>query len=201
VSATPEGEALLHHASRAFSNLQRGLDAVCVTGPQALRLHCAPSFAGQWLPPRLAGLFAAFPELDLRLLADPQYPLFPSDQYDADILYGDPRQAGLIVVPLGIDQIAPMCAPSLFGRINTPADLRAMPLIESEHCRIRWSDWFEAHGVVPPAPRGPRFDRSSLTRWRRLWTALGLRSTQSASPNANCATTGWSFLWPGGRGR
>jgi LysR family transcriptional regulator, glycine cleavage system transcriptional activator len=32
-----------------------------------------------------------------------------------------------------------------------------------EHCRIRWSDWFEAHGVVPPAPRGPRFDCSSLS--------------------------------------
>jgi DNA-binding transcriptional LysR family regulator len=163
VLPTPEGETLLPHVARAFSDLQRGLDAVCLTGPQSLRLHCAPSFAGQWLVPRLAGLFEAYPALDLRLSADPNYPHFPSDLFDADILYGDPRQTGLTVISLGPDQIAPMCAPSLVGRIHTPADLRAMPLIESEHCKIRWPDWFEAHGVVPPAPRGPRFDRSSLS--------------------------------------
>jgi len=122
VLPTPEGETLLPHVARAFSDLQRGLDAVCLTGPQSLRLHCAPSFAGQWLVPRLAGLFEAYPALDLRLSADPNYPHFPSDLFDADIIYGDPRQAGLTVISLGPDQIAPMCAPSLVGRIHAPVD-------------------------------------------------------------------------------
>ncbi len=163
VTTTPAGETLLHHVARGFGDLQRGLEAVCLAGPQSLRLHCAPSFAQQWLMPRLARFFAANPALDLRLSADPHYPAFPSDTFDADILYGEPRQSGLTVIPLGPERIVPLCAPALLPRIGTPADLRAMTLIESEHCRLRWPDWFEANAVVPPAPRGPRFDRSSLS--------------------------------------
>lgn len=163
VITTPEGEMLLHHVARAFSDLQRGLDSVCVAGPESLRLHCAPSFAGQWLMPRLSRLFADNPQLDLRLSADPHYPLFPSDAFDADIVYGEPRQPGLTVIPLGIEEITPLCAPSLLPRITAPADLRALTLIESEHNRLRWPHWFEANGTIPPAPKGPRFDRSSLS--------------------------------------
>ena len=163
VALTPAGETLLHHAARGFSDLQRGLEAVCVAGPQSLRLHCAPSFAGQWLMPRLARFLAANPGLDLRLSADPHYPAFPSDAFDADILYGEPRQPGLTVIPLGAERIVPLCAPSLQQQISTPASLRSLVLIESEHCRLRWPHWFEANGVAAPAPRGPRFDRSSMS--------------------------------------
>jgi len=163
VAVTFEGETLLHHVARAFSDLQLGLDAVCVAGPQSLRLHCAPSFAGQWLMPRLARFFAANPGIELRLSADPNYPAFPSDAFDADILYGEPRQSGLTVIPLGEDTIAPMCAPAMAAHIRSPVDLHAVTLIESEHCRLRWPDWFEANGAAPPTPRGPRFDRSSLS--------------------------------------
>ena len=163
VGVTFEGETLMRHVARAFSDLQMGLDAVCVSGPQSLRLHCAPSFAGQWLLPRLAGFFAANPGLDLRLSADPHYPAFPSDAFDADILYGEPRQSGLTVIPLGADTIAPLCAPALAAKIGGVADLCGLTLIESEHCRLRWPDWFEANATKPPSPRGPRFDRSSLS--------------------------------------
>jgi LysR family glycine cleavage system transcriptional activator len=163
VSTTFEGQTLLHHVGRAFSDLQLGLDAVCLSGPQSLRLHCAPSFAGQWLMPRLQRFFAANAGLDLRLSADPHYPTFPSEKFDADILYGEPRQAGLTVIPLGLDRIVPLCTPALATRLGTPADLCQVTLIESEHCRLRWPDWFEANGVAPPSPRGPRFDRSSLS--------------------------------------
>ena len=163
VSPTLEGQTLLHHVGRAFSDLQVGLDAVCLSGPQSLRLHCAPSFAGQWLMPRLQRFFAANPGLDLRISADPHYPTFPCEKFDADILYGEPRQAGLTVIPLGRDRIVPLCTPALAKQIGSVAALREVTLIESEHCRLRWPDWFEANNAAPPSPRGPRFDRSSLS--------------------------------------
>lgn len=163
VTTTPGGDMLLHHVARAFADLQRGLESVCVAGPQSLRLHCAPSFAGQWLMPRLSGFFADNPGLDLRLSADPHYPAFPSDVFDADIVYGEPRQPGLTVIPLGTEEITPLCAPSMRARITAPTDLRALILIESEHNRLRWPHWFEANGTISPTPKGPRFDRSSLS--------------------------------------
>ncbi|MBC7801788.1 MAG: LysR family transcriptional regulator [Gemmatimonadaceae bacterium] len=163
VTPTPAGETLLHHVARGFADLRRGLEAVCLTGPQSLRLHCAPSFAGQWLMPRLSRFLAANAGLDLRLSADPHYPVFPSDTFDADILYGELRQPGLTVIPLGAEPIVPLCAPSLAPQIGSATSLRGLVLIESEHCRLRWPHWFEANGIAAPAPRGPRFDRSSMS--------------------------------------
>ena len=53
-SLTYEGEVLMRHVSRAFDDLRRGMEVVSARGPKLLRLHCAPSFAAQWLTPRLA---------------------------------------------------------------------------------------------------------------------------------------------------
>ena len=44
-----EGEALMRHVSRAFDEMRRGMEVVSTRGPKLLRLHCAPSFAAQWL--------------------------------------------------------------------------------------------------------------------------------------------------------
>jgi LysR family glycine cleavage system transcriptional activator len=53
VRLTPAGENLMRHAGAAFDNLRRGIEEVAGRGPQLLRVHCAPSFAAQWLAPRL----------------------------------------------------------------------------------------------------------------------------------------------------
>src|SRR6201988_654403 len=72
VRLTPAGENLMRHAGAAFDNLRRGIDEVAGRGPQLLRVHCAPSFAAQWLAPRLAQFLAAQPKLEGRLGATTQ---------------------------------------------------------------------------------------------------------------------------------
>src|ERR1700751_6371649 len=67
VRLTPAGENLMCHAGAAFDNLRRGMEEVAGRGPQLLRVHCAPSFAAQWLAPRLAQFLAAEPQLEVRL--------------------------------------------------------------------------------------------------------------------------------------
>src|SRR5918998_2495319 len=59
-----EGEALMRHVSRAFDELRRGMEAVSTRGPQLLRLHSAPSFAAQWLSPRLSRFLAECPGIE-----------------------------------------------------------------------------------------------------------------------------------------
>jgi LysR family transcriptional regulator, glycine cleavage system transcriptional activator len=157
-----EGEVLMRHVSRAFDDLRRGMDVVSARGPKLLRLHCAPSFAAQWLTPRLANFLKQHPGAEVRLAAGTDYSRFNSDEFDADIVYGPPRVEGLIVVPLGEETIAPMCAPDLAAAINTPSDLFNHVLIQSDSKQIQWSDWFAANGLVAPPPNGSRFDRSFL---------------------------------------
>jgi LysR family transcriptional regulator, glycine cleavage system transcriptional activator len=157
-----EGEALMRHVSRAFDELRRGMEVVSTRGPRLLRLHCAPSFAAQWLTPRLAGFMKHHPGVELRLAAGTDYTRFTSDEFDADIVYGPPRVEGLVVVPLGEETITPMCAPELAETITTPADLFNHVLIQTDSKQIQWSDWFTANGLIAPPPNGSRFDRSFL---------------------------------------
>ena len=162
VHLSAEGEALMRHVGRAFEELRRGLELVSTRGPQLLRLHCAPSFAACWLSPRLARFLRDHPGIEVRLAAGTDYTRFLNEEFDADIVYGPPRQEGLVDVPLGEETVTPMCAPELARTIRTPTDLAAQVLIESEAKQVRWSDWFARNGLPAPRPQGVRFDRSFL---------------------------------------
>jgi LysR family transcriptional regulator, glycine cleavage system transcriptional activator len=159
---SPEGEALMRHVGRAFDELRRGLEIVSTRGPMMLRLHSAPSFAAQWLSPRLSRFLREFPGIEVRLAAGTEYARFANDEFDADIIYGMPRQDGLVVVSLGEEIVTPLCAPELARDIATPMDLYRCVLIESDNKQIRWPAWFAHNALAAPRPHGTRFDRSFL---------------------------------------
>jgi LysR family transcriptional regulator, glycine cleavage system transcriptional activator len=157
-----EGEVLMRHVSRGFDELRRGLDVVSTRGPKLLRLHCVPSFAAQWLTPRLTDFLKRHPGVEVRLAAGIDYTRFTADEFDADIVYGPHRVEGLIVMPLGEETVAPMCTPDLAAAISAPSDLFNQVLIQSDSKQIQWTDWFAANGLAAPPPNGSRFDRSFL---------------------------------------
>ncbi|OYX88223.1 MAG: LysR family transcriptional regulator [Rhizobiales bacterium 17-65-6] len=156
------GEALMRHVSAGLDEMRQGIETVGARSGNLLRLHCAPSMAAQWLLPRLRGLLAGLPGLEVRLSAGVDYPRFEHDEFDADICYGPPRQEGLIVIPLGEETVTPLCAPELAARIHSVRDLLAAELIDSDNKRVRWNNWFQVNDTSPPAPRGSRFDRSFM---------------------------------------
>jgi LysR family transcriptional regulator, glycine cleavage system transcriptional activator len=163
VSLSSEGQTLMGYTERAFEEFQRGFEAVSARAPRLLRLHCAPSFAAQWLTPRLARFFAQHPDVEVRLSAGVEYARFDTGEFDADIIYGLPRQEGLVVLPLKEETVTPLCAPHLAEAIESPTDLLRHPLIQSDNKQIRWPAWFGINGIaVPATSRGSRFDRSFL---------------------------------------
>lgn len=162
VRLSAEGETLLRFVSRGFEEMARGVELVSHGGPRMLKLHSAPSFAAQWLTPRLRAFMAAHPEVAVRLSAGVEHIRFPSEEFDADITYGPPQQAGVTAIPLGREIITPLCAPSLAAMIERPSDLLDKVLIDSDFKKLRWSDWFAANGVATNPARAARFDRSFL---------------------------------------
>jgi len=170
VSLTPEGETLMRSVGRAFDELRSGIATVSTRGPQLLRLHSAPSFAAQWLVPRLPRLFSECPGLEVRIAASADYMRFHSDEFDADIIYGSPVQdlhrmpghESVVALPLGEETVTPLCAPALAAQIVAPRSLLSQTLIESDNKKVRWPAWFAANGLTAPEPSGPRFDRSFL---------------------------------------
>jgi DNA-binding transcriptional LysR family regulator len=171
VRLTAKGETLMRHVERAFGELQLGVGDVAARGPQLLKLHCAPSFAAQWLVPRLRRLLRECAGLELRIAAGTDYTHFLADEFDADIVYGAlssdfysaATRQSLMVLPLGTEVVTPLCAPELAPGIRAARDLLGQTLLESETKKVRWPAWFAANGMVAPAANGPRFDRSFLS--------------------------------------
>ncbi|MGJ4930483.1 LysR substrate-binding domain-containing protein [Bradyrhizobium sp. HKCCYLS2038] len=162
VRLTPAGENLMRHAGAAFDQLRRGLEEVAARGPQLVRVHAAPSFAAQWLTPRLAQFLAAHPKLEVRLAANTDYARFKNDDFDIDIVYGRPHAEGVEIVPLAEETVTPLCSPALAAAIRSPADLLERTLIRSDLKQVQWQQWFSANGLEAPALHGMRFDRSFL---------------------------------------
>lgn len=163
VRLTVSGEVFMRHVAAAFDELRRGLEVVAAQqGRQVLRLHSAPSFASTWLSPRLPRFLAGHPGIEVRLSASTDYCRFDTDDFDADIVYGPVRAAGVEAIPVAEETVTPLCAPALAARIATPADLAAVNLILSDNKQVRWPHWFEANGLRIATQHSIRFDRSSL---------------------------------------
>ncbi len=170
IRLTPQGETLMLHVERGFGELQLGIGSIVARGQQVLRLHCAPSFAAQWLVPRLRRMLAETGGLEVRIAASADYTRFVADEFDADIVYGTPSpefygapgHQGIFMLPLGTETVTPLCAPDRAPAITSAHGLLAQTLIESDNKKVRWASWFAANGMVAPEPRGPRFDRSFL---------------------------------------
>ncbi|MDE2199977.1 MAG: LysR family transcriptional regulator, partial [Rhodospirillales bacterium] len=171
IDLTPQGETLLRHVQQGFEELQRGLGAISGRNRSLLRMHCAPSIAAQWLVPRLPRLLTDCEGLELQISAGVDYTRFQTGAFDADIVYGvgwaeayaRSRHPPIIVLPLGEEEVLPLCTPELAAHIRSPRDLFGQTLIESDNKQVRWPAWFAANDLAAPEPRGPRFDRSFLS--------------------------------------
>lgn len=162
VALTREGAILLEHIQRGLEEMRRGFALVTSSEPTPLRLHSAPSFATQWLLPRLARFVREHPDIDLRISASTDYARFEEDDFDLDIVYGEPRPSPYEKIPLAMERLTPLCNPELAEQIRTPEDLYGQNLIQCDVQLFQWKGWFEANRLAPPHHYSLRFDRSSM---------------------------------------
>jgi LysR family glycine cleavage system transcriptional activator len=168
VFPTDSGERYYREVAAAFSRIKAATVDLTSSGKSdRLSVHSAPSFATQWLLPRLPEFVAAHPELDVVFWAtSPPYNLM-ANNCDIDIQYGATSSDGLDIMPFPTERVVPMCSPALahgIRPIRSAADLQFCPLIHSDHCLVRWPDWLERHpGLSLNLDRGLHFDRSFMS--------------------------------------
>lgn len=166
VALTPDGARLAGQLFDAFDAIESACaDLRPTQGAQTLSVHCSPSFATQWLGPRLPRFMATHPDIDLSVSsgAEPA-DLLRHPDLDITIAYGTPlRSQGVVTEALGAEEIAPLCAPDLFDGEPTAEQLAQSALIDSRLNPVRWRDWFALNGAALPLRRKrPSFDRASL---------------------------------------
>ena len=120
-----------------------------------LTVRVTPSFAANWLVPRLDHLSAAFPDLDIRLSASQELVDFTRDDVDILLRHDDWEHGGLHSDRLFYEEVFPVCSPGLMnGRLplKVPGDLRRHTLIHLRRPRAfppwpDWRDWLITAGV------------------------------------------------------
>lgn len=168
VMLTDAGRHYATEVTAAFARIETATRNVAtVVGSAILTVHSTPSFASQWLMPRLTEFKERYPGIDIRLQASVSNSDFAQGVVDVDIRYNPgPPAAGVSQEAFPEDTVVPMCSPALAAGLNPirrPEDLGRHTLIHSEINILGWRDWGRRHkGVQLDLERGPRFDRSFM---------------------------------------
>ncbi|MFP3585582.1 LysR substrate-binding domain-containing protein [Paraburkholderia sp. SIMBA_055] len=166
VMLTRAGRLYGTQVRRALENLDRDTLSIIAHGSGGgyLELAVLPTFASQWLIPRMKDFNDRNP--DVRINMGIRTDLFPFEEshFEAAIHYGKPTWPGTSSDYLFGEEVVPVCAPSLLAkRIRKPQELLNYPLLHSTTRPDAWSRWFANLGVEDNATmQGVRYELHSM---------------------------------------
>ncbi len=105
--------------------------------PDRLTLSVTPTFASRWMLPRLPAFTAAWPDIDLRVLASERLVQFHHEGVDLAVRYGRPPfGAGLDASLLFNQSLLAVISPALLAELGDPnnvANCQRYPLLHDGH--------------------------------------------------------------------
>ena len=133
------------------------------SGP--LSVSVVPTFAVQWLVPRLNRFNELHPDIDVRLKAWDSEVSFQNDNVDIAIYFGDGNWPDLHVERLLEEHLFPVCSPNLLTGtkpLKTPADLAHHTLLHDDN-QDAWRRWLQFVGAKSVRwNRGPVFSHTAM---------------------------------------
>lgn len=170
---TSEGKSLYATLSTPLSEIRAGIRHICNQEMEgSLVLSCTPSFAGNWLIPRLRSFTAACPGIDIHLRCRSDLVDFETENVDLAVYYGEGHHPELHVVPLMAEELTPVCSAEYanrYGLHESAEGLRDCVLLHDSspwpnaQYFSEWSIWANWAGLTHlDVQRGCSFDRSEL---------------------------------------
>lgn len=163
---TEEGQSYYLDIKEIFTSINeatRKLQARSAKG--ALTVSLPPSFAIQWLVPRLSGFNVAYPGIDVRIQAVDREEDKLADDVDVAIFYGRGNWTGLRTERLYAEFLLPVCAPTILTGehgLKVPADLANHTLLH-DTSRRDWMAYTRQLGVPQiNVQQGPIFSHSAM---------------------------------------
>ncbi len=152
-----------HELHDVFARIARATQALLGRDPaRRLSVWVEPSFAAQFLVPRLGRFLARHAEIDVRLNVTAQMADFAQDDVDLAVRHGRGEWPGLRATRLMADDWSPVCSPALLRTgpgLRRPDDLRHYTLLHSP--AGDWEAWLEAAGIAGiDTSGGPVYDES-----------------------------------------
>ncbi len=133
-------------------------------GAMGLELAVVPTFATQWLLPRLKDFQRLHPEVTVHLTNRTRPFLFADTGFDAAIYFGDGDWSGTEAHFLMHEHLTPVCSPTLLGGQPATAErIAELPLLQQSTRPYAWRQWFAAQGLnVSRDMTGPRLELFSM---------------------------------------
>lgn len=161
---TEDGSTYFATLRRAFRMMREATEELTARKrAPVLTVSCTPTFAAQWLVPRIGTFELQVPGIDVRISTTNRLTDFNTDGVDIAIRHGLGRYDGLVSERLIDDDPVPVLHPALRARnpLDTPGDLAAHVLLHDVH-RQDWRLWLDAAGADGvDAGRGPVFVNSN----------------------------------------
>ncbi len=187
VKLSEAGARLSPGLSKLFSRMEHLLAQTIGSENALLRVSAMPSFASEWLAPRLGRFTSANPEYAIRVAGEDKLITLDRDEADVGIRYGSGDYSGLLCEMIAPASATPVCSPQFAEKhaaaLVHPVGLLGLPLLYDEIAEIApglptWESWFEAANVKGRVPKsGPRFESLHLAltaAQRGQGIALGL---------------------------
>jgi LysR family transcriptional regulator, glycine cleavage system transcriptional activator len=166
VMLTRAGRLYGTQVRRALENLDRDTLSIIAHGSGGgyLELAVLPTFASQWLIPRMKDFNDRNPDVRINMGIRTDLFSFEESHFEAAIHYGKPTWPGTSSDYLFGEEVVPICAPSLLAkRIRKPHELLNYPLLHSTTRPDAWSRWFANLGVEDNATmQGVRYELHSM---------------------------------------
>ena len=160
VQLTAEGARLLPGIRHGLDELEAALQRLRQerqTG--TINVSTLASFLQRWLLPRLGGLRAQHPEIELRLHTSPAAVDFARTDFHAALRFGLGRYGELRTEKFLDDWLVAVAAPSLIekhGRLPGTGDLAQYPLLHGDE--LDWANWSTGDTRSMSALRGAFID-------------------------------------------
>lgn len=162
---TEEGQAYFHELRDIFVHLQEATERLtAMSAKGTITIATPPSFASQWLVPKLHQFSGLHPDIDVRIKAVDLDDGFLDDSVDIAVYYGLGNWPNLYSRQFLKEYLTPMCSPLLLqGRkLVELKDLKEHRLLH-DNTRFAWKNWlaeFKVKGIN--VNQGPIFSHTML---------------------------------------
>lgn len=163
---TEEGQAYFLDIKDIFTALHEATEKLLARGAKgAITVSLQPSFAIQWLVPRLNAFNLLHPDIDVRIKAVDQPDNSLTEDVDVAIYHGRGNWPDIHADKLHTEYLIPVCSPLLQNDkkpLITVNDLAQHTLLH-DTSRREWKRWFKQVGVKGVnVNHGPIFSHSTM---------------------------------------
>ena len=163
---TEEGQAYYLDIKDIFNHLTEVTEKLLARGAKgSITVSLEPSFAIQWLVPRLKAFSALYPDIDVRIKAVDLRDNSLTEDVDIAIYHGRGKWSNLHADKLHTEYLIPVCSPLLLNGkkpLLVSSDLAHHTLLH-DTTRRDWRRWFKHVGVKGiNVNHGPIFSHSMM---------------------------------------